>query len=171
MKKIWWVVVIVSLGLYSIGIADTVYLKSGQKIIGRIIAKDDTGVQVETKLGTMKIKATQIDRIEQVATEDYYLKEGDTLVQKGELEKAIALYQTGFEKTQSPVLKDKIETTKAALAQKIKESDDKQKAEQLTRHLAEYKRLKNRVQGPGKMLEVFRRVAGPGFRETLADTF
>jgi hypothetical protein len=134
---------LISLGLSVASFADTVYLKSGQKITGRIITKDDTGVQIETKLGPMKIKMAQIDRIEQVTTEDNYIKEGDALVQKGELEKAISLYQTGYEKTQSPVLKEKIETTKTALAQKQIELAEKQKSDLLAQHLAEYKRLKN----------------------------
>jgi hypothetical protein len=142
MKKIF-LIMILSLGLAAVCCADTVYLKSGQKIVGRILTNDETGVQIETKLGPMKIKSAQIDRIEQVATEDYYLKEGDTLVQKGDLEKAISIYQTGYEKTQSPVLKERINSAKSALAQKQKEISEKQKVDLLAQHLAEYKRLKN----------------------------
>lgn len=142
MKKLLFFIILY-LGLYVFVSADTVYLKSGQKIVGRIITNDETGVQIETKLGAMKIKASQIDRIEQVTTEDNYIKDGDALVQKGDLEKALTVYQQGYEKTQSPVIKEKIDTTTAALAKKNKEQEEKQKTELLAQHLTEYKRLKN----------------------------
>lgn len=125
--------------------ADVVYLKSGQKITGRIVINDDTGVLIETKIGIMKIKTTQINRIEQVATEENYLKEGDALVKKGEFEQAISLYQQGFAKTQSPVLQEKISQLEPILAEKKKEQQAKQQKEQIDQHLAEYQRLKDKL--------------------------
>jgi hypothetical protein len=127
------------------GYADIIYLKSGQKITGRILTKDATGVIIETKLGSMKIKHTQIDRIEQVASEENYLKDGDALAAKGELEKAEAIYQQGYAKTQSPVLKEKIVILESILAERRKAQDEKQQAEQLAQHLAEYNRLKDKL--------------------------
>ena len=127
------------------GFADIVYLKSGQKITGRILTKDATGVIIETKLGAMKIKQTQIDRIEQVTTEENYLKEGEALVAKGALEKAVLFYQQGYAKTQSPLLKEKMDKVEATLAERKKEQDEKEKAEQLAQHLAEYNRLKDKL--------------------------
>jgi len=131
--------------LLTIATADTVYLKTGQKLTGRIIAKDSTGVIIETKLGAMKIKLTQIDWIEQISTEENYLKEGDTWMTKGELEKALSAYQQGYTKTQSPALKQKLDKLTVLLEKKKTELDEKQKTELVGKHLTEYKRLKDKL--------------------------
>ena len=49
-------------------LADTVYLKGGGKVSGRIVTRTDTDVQVDVGAGTMKVSMTNVDRIVEEAS-------------------------------------------------------------------------------------------------------
>jgi hypothetical protein len=60
MKSTW---VPLALFLPSALLADTVYLKGGGKVSGRIVTRTDAQVEVDVGAGTMKVSMTNVDRI------------------------------------------------------------------------------------------------------------
>jgi hypothetical protein len=60
MKRTWMPLVLL---LSSVGSADTVYLKGGGKVSGRIVTRTDTEVEVDVGAGTMKVSMANVDRI------------------------------------------------------------------------------------------------------------
>jgi hypothetical protein len=60
--------VLLAVLLPSAVLADTVYLKGGGKVSGRIVTRSETEVEVDVGAGTMKVSTARVDRIEEGAS-------------------------------------------------------------------------------------------------------
>lgn len=72
----------------SVALAETIYLKSGSKISGKIIESDDKKVKIEVATdegkAVMTIDRARIDRIEEATTFEERLKAAATLLENGQ---------------------------------------------------------------------------------------
>ncbi|MBX3460645.1 MAG: tetratricopeptide repeat protein [Planctomycetes bacterium] len=68
--------------------AETIYMKSGSKIVGRIVEETETEVKVEVDVDGKKaiigIKRTRIDRIDKATTYDERLESAEALLRQGQ---------------------------------------------------------------------------------------
>jgi hypothetical protein len=60
MRRSWWALIAL---LPSALLADTVYLKGGGKVQGRIVTRTETAVEVDVGAGNMKVSMANVDRI------------------------------------------------------------------------------------------------------------
>jgi tetratricopeptide (TPR) repeat protein len=72
--------------------ADVIKLKSGNSLSGVIITQDDLTIQFRTDVGVIFLRKDAIASIEKETPELNYIRAGDLLVEKGDLDKATTQY-------------------------------------------------------------------------------
>jgi len=90
------------LGLAEIAHADTVLLKDSRFVEGTIVAEMADSVTVETANGRVTFRRDRIARIERVSAVNNRLRDVAALLERGELDSALALYQSTNLKSHLP---------------------------------------------------------------------
>jgi tetratricopeptide (TPR) repeat protein len=120
-------------------LADTIVLRDGGTISGKIVEENDEAVTLDVPGGRVKISRDRIARIERESDEDYTLKEAGRLMKLGALEDAARYYRRAYEKKpDDKEIGKKLGECYAALAEYYFERRDLKRAEATYNRLAKF---------------------------------
>ncbi|MDI6783102.1 MAG: tetratricopeptide repeat protein, partial [bacterium] len=98
---------------------DVIKLKTGKTISGVIISQDSQLIQFRTDVGIIFLRKDAIESIEKETPEANYIRAGDLLVEKGELDKATTQYTLALQLNPNATeAANKLKTITAELEQK-----------------------------------------------------
>jgi tetratricopeptide (TPR) repeat protein len=76
--------------------ADVIHLRNGNEISGRIIGETEDSIRLEIPFGTQTIHRQDIARIQRESDLEYYLRQGDDLLERGSADGALLQFQEAF---------------------------------------------------------------------------
>ncbi len=123
--------------------ADTIHLKDGRTLEGKVISSNEE--QVSIAIGSLSFKFQRDDIISfQIDSEaDAILKNADALTSGGLFKEALERYEQGYEQTGDVRFKKRIENVRKKTVEKQKEKERQRVLSKVNSHLANYYKLKD----------------------------